>query len=235
MSFTGLFSSGVRVVVAGGLALATLPSAGQATTIDFNELKNSGGGTYYVYGPYVDPTGDYQLSASTCPSTRNGPNCFVTTPTAGIGSLDRVGAALTNYAGSSTITLGRVDGAAFFVESIDFAPLYGNSSGFGPTTLDLAFTFTFADGRSPLSRTTTIANTAGQALTVTTLDFSDLGGLTGLSFRPMAGSSGFVQFDNIMLSTGAVPEPATWAMMIAGFGIAGGAMRRRKAATLATA
>ena len=30
--------------------------------------------------------------------------------------------------------------------------------------------------------------------------------------------------------TGAVPEPATWAMMIAGFGLVGGAMRRRRTA-----
>lgn len=30
----------------------------------------------------------------------------------------------------------------------------------------------------------------------------------------------------------AVPEPATWAMMILGFGVVGGAMRRRKAATM---
>jgi hypothetical protein len=28
----------------------------------------------------------------------------------------------------------------------------------------------------------------------------------------------------------AVPEPATWAMMIIGFGVAGGALRRRPAA-----
>ncbi|MBY0520051.1 MAG: PEPxxWA-CTERM sorting domain-containing protein, partial [Sphingomonas sp.] len=36
--------------------------------------------------------------------------------------------------------------------------------------------------------------------------------------------------------TPAVPEPATWAMMIGGFGIVGGAMRRRSAKpTLATA
>ncbi|MHA6723269.1 PEPxxWA-CTERM sorting domain-containing protein [Sphingomonas sp. RS2018] len=35
-------------------------------------------------------------------------------------------------------------------------------------------------------------------------------------------------------TTGAVPEPTTWAMMIAGFGLIGGAMRRRKA-TLAFA
>ncbi len=28
--------------------------------------------------------------------------------------------------------------------------------------------------------------------------------------------------------TGAVPEPATWAMMIGGFGMVGGAMRRTR-------
>jgi hypothetical protein len=29
-------------------------------------------------------------------------------------------------------------------------------------------------------------------------------------------------------STGAVPEPASWAMLIAGFGLTGAAMRRRR-------
>jgi hypothetical protein len=33
----------------------------------------------------------------------------------------------------------------------------------------------------------------------------------------------------IRLTATAVPEPATWAMMIAGFGLMGGAMRRRSA------
>ncbi len=33
--------------------------------------------------------------------------------------------------------------------------------------------------------------------------------------------------------TSAVPEPATWAMMIAGFGVVGGAVRRRRPAALA--
>ncbi len=36
--------------------------------------------------------------------------------------------------------------------------------------------------------------------------------------------------DNVVVSTGAVPEPATWAMMIAGFGLVGSALRRRKTA-----
>jgi hypothetical protein len=34
---------------------------------------------------------------------------------------------------------------------------------------------------------------------------------------------------------GAVPEPATWAMMLVGFGAVGGAMRRRRGKTVAFA
>ena len=41
------------------------------------------------------------------------------------------------------------------------------------------------------------------------------------------------RFDNLKLTSvvAAVPEPATWAMMIVGFGLVGGAMRRRKSLT----
>ena len=34
-------------------------------------------------------------------------------------------------------------------------------------------------------------------------------------------------------SVGAVPEPASWAMMVAGFGLVGGAVRRRSMARVA--
>jgi len=41
----------------------------------------------------------------------------------------------------------------------------------------------------------------------------------------------YVLFDNLVYveATGGIPEPATWAMMIAGFGLVGAAVRRRKA------
>ena len=39
------------------------------------------------------------------------------------------------------------------------------------------------------------------------------------------------ELDNIAVAS-AVPEPATWAMMIVGFGVAGGALRRRRLAPL---
>ena len=63
----------------------------------------------------------------------------------------------------------------------------------------------------------------------------------GVSFAGIAksasfgGSANYVAFDNITLGaatpSGAVPEPATWAMMLLGFGGIGGALRRRPKAT----
>jgi hypothetical protein len=54
----------------------------------------------------------------------------------------------------------------------------------------------------------------------------------GIQFRN-SGSRAF-ELDNVAF--GAVPEPATWAMLIAGFGLVGGAMRRRRhGSTMVTA
>jgi len=36
------------------------------------------------------------------------------------------------------------------------------------------------------------------------------------------------EYDTIGITTGAVPEPGTWAMLIAGFGLVGAAARRRR-------
>ncbi len=61
-----------------------------------------------------------------------------------------------------------------------------------------------------------------------TFDFSATGTSTTLSFRAdPANSAGFygAALDNVGVS--AIPEPASWAMMITGFGLAGAAMRRR--------
>ena len=42
------------------------------------------------------------------------------------------------------------------------------------------------------------------------------------------GSPGDIYFDDVALGATAVPEPATWAMMITGFGLTGAAVRRRR-------
>ncbi|MGL6042555.1 MAG: PEPxxWA-CTERM sorting domain-containing protein, partial [Sandaracinobacteroides sp.] len=45
-----------------------------------------------------------------------------------------------------------------------------------------------------------------------------------------AGPSG-IALDNVTVTSN-VPEPATWGMMILGFGLVGATMRRRRAGTL---
>lgn len=63
------------------------------------------------------------------------------------------------------------------------------------------------------------------------LNFLGLGGATeyGFNFNGAQGITFTLLRDN------AVPEPATWAMLILGFGVIGGAMRRRRDAGLAVA
>ena len=76
-------------------------------------------------------------------------------------------------------------------------------------------------------------NTAFTAPLLGTAGFVNFTGLTLTGnthsiqfFQPSAATWTFVS--EVQFFSGAVPEPASWAMMIAGFGIVGGAMRRRQ-------
>jgi len=225
-----------RYVTVAVLATLTVPvSAAHATLIDFNELKKPRGETY-IYGAYTDPTGDYRLSADRCSASNNGPTCFITTVNKGRGNIDfdATQTGLGNFLGSSVATLNRVDGAAFLLGEITFAPAYGNSSGYSQPEVGITFTFNFADGSGSKSEAVLIPNTAGQWVTKTTFDFADYGLLSSFSWKPGTASSGFIQVDNINVSlpaAAAVPEPATWAMMLGGFGLIGGTMRKTRRRT----
>lgn len=87
-----------------------------------------------------------------------------------------------------------------------------------PTLSDEGFRFSFSDiaGNDPFS-TRSLFFTAGQAGSLT----FNFGSLSADNVGPIV--------DNVVLEIGApVPEPATWAMMIFGFGLVGGAMRRNR-------
>ena len=74
------------IATTGALALAIgLSSVAQATVIDLNELRNAKNSRFYVYGPYTEPTGNFKLTSSNSIASNNGPTCFTSTPTSGLG------------------------------------------------------------------------------------------------------------------------------------------------------
>ncbi|MBL8555690.1 MAG: PEPxxWA-CTERM sorting domain-containing protein [Phenylobacterium sp.] len=78
--------------------------------------------------------------------------------------------------------------------------------------------------------TRSIALTRGFA--TNRIDLSDLAGLTRLTLDGTSDEEGVI-YDNFRFTAGGsngggVPEPAAWALMLAGFGIAGATLRRRR-------
>lgn len=88
---------------------------------------------------------------------------------------------------------------------------------------------TFVDGNNGLS----FVDSAGQATIPSVLHFFN----DDFAFGPFESSSGFVDYIQVYdaaitnqgVISGVVPEPASWALLIAGFGLVGATMRRRRA------
>lgn len=69
----------------------------------------------------------------------------------------------------------------------------------------------------------------GQAFITYSLSFTPLqSGRFQLKFATTSGDNIGPVLDNVLVSQAAVPEPATWAMLILGFGLVGAASRRRR-------
>jgi hypothetical protein len=90
-------------------------------------------------------------------------------------------------------------------------------------------TLTFSDGSTQVIDTPSAINGGGAFI-----GFTDFGkSIVSLTYNA---TSDIVAIDDIRFFAGpAVPEPATWAMMIAGFGAVGFAMRRRRNVTVSFA
>ncbi len=97
--------------------------------------------------------------------------------------------------------------------------------------IDTVADITFYNGASALFTTTTAVGGVNTAFSFFGID--GLGPITGFSIDTTRTPDGFSSVGPISFAgaAGAVPEPATWAMMIGGFGMVGGAMRRRRVST----
>ena len=150
--------------------------------------------------------------------TALGPNAFVSA-----NSQDGVSARPTGSVGNYATVLG--NGSATFV-----LPTAAYAFGFLLGSLDSYNTLTinFLDGGS--ATYTGSAITEGQGSEgYLTLDYTALNRrVTSAMFSSTQNS---FEFDDLSFS-GAVPEPSTWALFILGFGLVGGAMRKRTRASV---
>ena len=144
-------------------------------------------------------------------------------------NADPDGYTLFNGYGGTTTIVHKDDGGTFDLYSIDLADVF--DSNFYGEGGDILFSFIYYGGATS-SQTVTIDALPG----LQTFYFNQKG-LSDFSYTPQT-PLGSIQIDNVVIDQLGnatvdqlgVPEPATWAMMIGGFGLVGGAMRRRRSA-----
>jgi hypothetical protein len=172
---------------------------------------------------------DFESFASGTPGAAIGPNAFVYDGSVGGQSARPAFGSTGNFATVLT-------GGSY---SISFGPTYLLSLVLGSLDTYNGLTLSYEDGSSQLYSGGQIINDltfpSGNQISGETngvVAYRVISGprLTGATFTSSANS---FEFDNI--ATGAVPEPATWAMMIGGLGLVGGFARRRARTTVAYA
>jgi hypothetical protein len=130
-------------------------------------------------------------------------------------------------ASTMNVAAGFNTGFSFFYSSSAPASVnvYSGLNGTGTLLATLALAAQYADNNCHGDPTGTYCNWSPIGVTFA-------GTAQSVSF---GGSANFVAFDNITLGaaspTGAVPEPATWGLMVLGFGMIGAASRSRKVKT----
>ena len=102
--------------------------------------------------------------------------------------------------------------------------------------------FDIINGTSPDAFTVHLFDGGNNEVAVHTINLDSFGsagsvghlafGLGGIRAAVIFGNGDFA-VDTISFNQSAVPEPAGWALMISGFGLAGAALRRRRAVALA--
>ena len=190
----------------------SLSSASQAAVITFDELAFPGanGTPEQTFATLV--LGDYRFTALQA----NTP--FVVRAQGDANNADPGGATLGIRTSGSFpgFTFSRIDGSAFDLTGLQATHLNNalTDSGNGGT-LDIFFDgvvgFQSTYNTTPGFQTYNFSGTGVRTVRIT--------------------SNNFFQIDNLTVTAGAVPEPASWMLMLAGFAAIGGALRLRGSRT----
>jgi hypothetical protein len=201
------------------IAFAMILTGGSvaANTVTFDELASD------VVRQYTSiVSGGFEFTDSCVDPV----GCFYIEPRSSNNQADPGAAAVVwnlNTFGNQLV-MRRVGGGTFDLHSIDFTDEF-NGRAFVGFDRTVAFTFTSAGGAIS-QQSVAVNNFVG--LETLVLDKS---GLQSVSWTGARGDGGAwtTQFDNVTWSVTAVPEPETYALMLAGLARIGVVARRRKA------
>ena len=198
------------------VAAALFTTSAHAATIDFE--AQAGG---YGYDPYSFVEDGFRVSyAPTSPFGMY----IIDDPADHVGMCNPQCASNGTTAlyafNQSSITIDLANGGLFSLASLDAAGTF--------TQLDRPLTLTLTGSGVGGVVTNTIFLNADAAASFANFTFDDFVDISSLT---ITGSQEFPEFaiDNLVLLPSAVPEPASWAMLIAGFGVIGSVLRRRRA------
>jgi hypothetical protein len=201
-----------------GIVAATALAAGSAANAGIT-LSGNAPGTV----PYSGPMPTYTFDPGSRPLITGG--AFVT-GTNGILYAQPFGSSGYYYAvGPSTSTTGTIDLSSFGdINSISF--IWGSVDSFNTlqfldASMNVLATFTGDEISSPADGNRTEATT--NPLVTFDLTGSDA---SNFSYLRLTSTSNAFEIDDLLI--GAVPEPATWALMLLGFAGISMAMRRRR-------
>ncbi len=191
-----------RLMITALIALGT----GQASAaVDFQDLPavSAGGSADVVSGGYV-----FKYSSAFPLAVH------------GVTNLDTFGAAGNHYlayeAGVGTETFSRQDGGLFNLMALDI----GGWENFGSTAATLSITGLRSDFTTLSFSANVLPNT------FSTIQFNGFTHLRSVTLGALPGR-GYLAVDNLRVTP--VPEPETYALMLAGLGLLAAASRRRKA------
>lgn len=185
------------------LALVAAPTTANAATIFVEDFQGT---------PAMTVAGEVSISNGAgygvcCGTTGQGTNIFAAFG-GGNGSSGTVSTTLSTVAN------------LLYTLTFDYGSLAGNSG----ANDALSVTINGVTTVYPTSSSLNLANAFQSA----SIDFLGTGGNVLISFTSAGAPNVDAILDNVTIS--AVPEPATWALMILGFGAVGYAARRRRAA-----